>query len=536
MSTDRDDSDESVRTKATADALRIEELLEDAAVGKFALPTFQRDLLWKKSDKVLLFDSIFRGFPIGTLIFWHRDRWNNAKPLVANAKESPTRFVVDGQQRLTTLFRVLKSVDDDPKHEMVFDLETREFSYRPKGRDGASGERRNVAVPLAVVLDAVALQEWVVDNSVPKELHRQAFRLGDRIRNYRVSTYTIEGDQEQIARDVFARVNSSGKSLKKEEVFRGLFGDSESDLVTLASSLDVDEFGRYSERTLVRVVLALLGEPLESDVATVYRARGDAMKDGVRRALPALARTREFLRDEARCAHLSLVPYELPSLVLAKFFDRFDDPHPRSRTLLRRWFWRDVVDGGLEGNTSNAREHLDAIGDNEHESVQRLLALAGHPRAALKFDAAVIEDGVRLNKASSRTMVALLALRQPRHLVFDEAVSISGLSEGASIRLLNSGWSSEKRRKLGALFIHPPVSDLRAALLHASREALESHCVSEAALLRLRAGDLDGFVDQREQEQLEWISSAWSSLAEPSHNDAPPIEHLVSEPLAEAGE
>lgn len=542
VSRDRFASSVPERGRANAEALRVEDLLEDATRGHFALPAFQRQLRWDREDKELLFDSIYRGFPIGTLIFWKRERWENAKPLVQESEGKPTRFVVDGQQRLMTLFRVLKTADDEPKHELMFDLESQQFKYLPKiieslktSTSAAEARTPKKAVPLSVVLDPVVLQEWVVERPLSKDEQRLVFALGSAIREYRVSTYTIEGDHEQTARDVFARVNSSGKSLKKEEVFRGLFGASEFDLDALALTLNEDEFGRYKERTLLRSVFAIVGIPLEEDVATVSRTRSKELKDGVRRALGSLTNTRAFLRDDARCAHLSLVPYELCTLVLARFFDLFRNPHPRSLTLLRRWFWRGVAGGRLEGNTSNAREHVQAVRDNEHSTVQRLLALSGQ-RDEVQFDDYTVE--IQLNRAASRTRVALLALRKPQHLITDEVFSLPSMVRDGPFPLLNSGWAQGGVRTLGALFIHPRLSapELERSLLHASRESLVSHCVTDAALLRLREGDFEGFVAQRSRDLGSWLATSWRALAEPSHDDAPPMEYFVDGPLAEAGE
>ena len=60
----------SLSRKPEAVAWSIEELLEKVRDGKIRLPEFQRLYKWTSDDVVQLFDSIVRGFPIGTLLFW----------------------------------------------------------------------------------------------------------------------------------------------------------------------------------------------------------------------------------------------------------------------------------------------------------------------------------------------------------------------------------------------------------------------------------------------------------------------------------
>ncbi|HZH38994.1 MAG TPA: DUF262 domain-containing protein, partial [Bacillales bacterium] len=52
------------------DTIYLGELLDDIAAGKYKIPVFQRDFVWKQSQMIDLFDSILKGYPIGSLLFW----------------------------------------------------------------------------------------------------------------------------------------------------------------------------------------------------------------------------------------------------------------------------------------------------------------------------------------------------------------------------------------------------------------------------------------------------------------------------------
>ena len=52
------------------DAVFIEDLLDELNTGKLRIPNFQRPFVWKPLDMLALFDSIYKGYPIGSLLFW----------------------------------------------------------------------------------------------------------------------------------------------------------------------------------------------------------------------------------------------------------------------------------------------------------------------------------------------------------------------------------------------------------------------------------------------------------------------------------
>ena len=45
-------------------------LIEEIKHGKIALPDIQRPFVWSSTQVRDLFDSLYRGYPVGTLMFW----------------------------------------------------------------------------------------------------------------------------------------------------------------------------------------------------------------------------------------------------------------------------------------------------------------------------------------------------------------------------------------------------------------------------------------------------------------------------------
>ena len=79
-------------------------LVEDIALGQIGLPEIQRPFVWKNAKVRDLFDSMYKGFPVGYLLFWENGAANADRSIGIDQKQLPPQLViVDGQQRLTSL-------------------------------------------------------------------------------------------------------------------------------------------------------------------------------------------------------------------------------------------------------------------------------------------------------------------------------------------------------------------------------------------------------------------------------------------------
>ena len=83
-------------------------LLHYIEIGDIGLPDIQRPFVWSNAKVRDLFDSMYRGFPVGYLLFWENAAANGAKQIGLDGKQHqfPSRLIVDGQQRLTSLYAV----------------------------------------------------------------------------------------------------------------------------------------------------------------------------------------------------------------------------------------------------------------------------------------------------------------------------------------------------------------------------------------------------------------------------------------------
>jgi uncharacterized protein with ParB-like and HNH nuclease domain len=110
--------------------LKVRELLDEVERGQVMLPEIQRAYVWKGPQVSRLLDSLYREYPAGQLLLWDTiDLPILKRPEGVAAAALPSagqpKIVLDGQQRLTSLYKALGQTDDPI--EVYFNLDTEQF-------------------------------------------------------------------------------------------------------------------------------------------------------------------------------------------------------------------------------------------------------------------------------------------------------------------------------------------------------------------------------------------------------------------------
>lgn len=212
----------------------LSNLLTYIDIGDIGLPDIQRPFVWSNAKVRDLFDSMYRGFPVGYLLFWANSNVNEVKQIGTMEKQhkAPNLLIVDGQQRLTSLFSVFrgkKVLDEDYSERQI------EIAFHP--RDGkfevadaairrdpewianisemwASGKssRRLVNDFISALTTKTPLTE-----DEEERIAHNLDRLFD-LQKYPFTALEIAAtvDEEQVA-DIFVRINSEGVKLNQAD-------------------------------------------------------------------------------------------------------------------------------------------------------------------------------------------------------------------------------------------------------------------------------------------------------------------------------
>jgi len=83
----------------------IDYIISDIKNGKYAIPIFQREFTWTRRQVEELWESIFQGFFIGSILTWNSEEQFTTMPVYgAPDLNNPTDIILDGQQRITSLY------------------------------------------------------------------------------------------------------------------------------------------------------------------------------------------------------------------------------------------------------------------------------------------------------------------------------------------------------------------------------------------------------------------------------------------------
>ena len=138
-----------MRTQIQTQIRSLSSLLENLRDGIIQVPPFQREFVWTRKQIVELFDSISKGYPIGSIMLWRphtTPSWGHDRGvggfILPDLKE-PKSYVLDGYQRLASLFGCLNSpktsgleYDENMRKgffNLCFDLKDGEFIYPTGG-------------------------------------------------------------------------------------------------------------------------------------------------------------------------------------------------------------------------------------------------------------------------------------------------------------------------------------------------------------------------------------------------------------------
>lgn len=247
--------------------ITIKEAIDNIHRKKYLLPAIQRELVWETPQIELLFDSLMRGYPIGSFLFWnvekdnlrnyqsyefvrnYHERDNKHNPKANVLGETNITSILDGQQRLTALYIGLKGSyayklprkrwDNDsafPKRQLCLNLLSpssdyeREYDFRflteeeYKYRD--DNEFWFKVGDILEITEPDEANDFLIDNdlnSVEKDkarfANRTLFRLQKLIHDSEIINYFLEKDESlNKVLNIFIRVNSGGTKLSYSDL------------------------------------------------------------------------------------------------------------------------------------------------------------------------------------------------------------------------------------------------------------------------------------------------------------------------------
>lgn len=231
-------------------------LIENIDTGVIGLPDIQRPFVWGDAKVRDLFDSMYRGYPVGYLLFWANAHQHGTRTIAEERQRTvPDLLIVDGQQRLTSLYAVMKG---KPVLRENYEWEHIVISFNPlKGEfvipDAATQRSTEYIQNISDVWKTNNIIQFTISfvNALKEAkgltadeeatVQKNIGRLHN-LREFPFSALKLAPSlsEEEVAQ-VFVRINSTGKALNQADFILTLMSVFSDDLRT-----ELENFARHS--------------------------------------------------------------------------------------------------------------------------------------------------------------------------------------------------------------------------------------------------------------------------------------------------
>jgi Protein of unknown function DUF262 len=486
------------------------QLIDSISEGKLLIPKFQRPLVWEWDRQAELLRSVKDGIPMGAIMVWRTARkrieWQEelaGHKLPKPASSRPHEYLLDGLQRLSTMFAALrgfgKGNDEQARPAIGYDLEEEAFV------ESFDSSAQPQVVPLSALPDSLTLLRF--QRKLPKGERSDAWversdTLAKSFREYKVPVIPIVSDEFDVAARTFNLLNSQGMRMGEADMIHALTWSPKFELRDKLELLrnellqplgwDDIEFENILKVVKLEADLDIYEESVEQ-VSSRLKEDPDALE----RAFDSLAQVATLLRKECGIRSWGLVPYSHQAILMADAI-RLAPSKKRARKVLSDWFWITTY-GEMFAGLSGYRINV-AVRDLRSAVADGVVRWSG----ASKFRVRPVPVSADFRAVRMKAIALMLA----RNIETEDPSTPNPFETLASYgrhalvalvprRVLSkANFSSPANR-----FLCKPddATQLRQLLLSNKLPPLEQakHLISDSALEFVRAGSWDGFVEAR---------------------------------------
>lgn len=216
--------------------MEIRQILDGVESMEMVMPEFQREYVWPIEDAKQLIISMYKGYPTGCLLFWETENPPEVKNKAVDTNRiGLTKVILDGQQRLTTLYMYIKGeippyytkddIINDPRH-LYFNLLNGDFQFYLRNKMESNPLWQSLIEcfdeskvdPFDITEAYVAANPEEDFRTIMKRINSNLTRLrAIKKASYPILTVPKNADIDE-AIDVFDKVNSQGTKLTDAEL------------------------------------------------------------------------------------------------------------------------------------------------------------------------------------------------------------------------------------------------------------------------------------------------------------------------------
>lgn len=417
--------------------VQIKTLIARIMHGEVRVPGFQRDFVWEPQRAALLMDSIYKSFPFGTVLLWRsRTALKTEKALGGFVlpepeAEYPIDYVLDGQQRVTSIFGTfqteLPATTEDPDRwlPIYYDFEAthdaQDSQFVALAAADVDDDRH---FPLRTFFDPVGFAAR--SRQLPVPLLEEIVEVQSRFSGALIPVETFETDDRGQVAIVFERVNRMGIELDMFQLLTAWTWSEDFDLQEKFAELaeSFESFGFAEVGTDNDLMLRCCSAILRADPSptSLIDINGTEVRENFDVVTNALRLAVDFLRNNLEVRHLKFLPYSALLIPLAAFFSvhQSEPVTDAQRSVLLKWFWRTSFTHRYSGNPLR----------NVRNDVVEAVKLRNSEPSTLDAIPAVVTTDFYLDRVfnastvASKTFILQLARHHPRSFISGQPIDL----------------------------------------------------------------------------------------------------------------
>ncbi|WP_210214734.1 DUF262 domain-containing protein [Mesorhizobium sp. M7A.F.Ca.ET.027.02.1.1] len=340
-----------------ADQLHIRKIMEELVAGRMRVPNFQRGFVWDPERVAYLMDSIYKGYPFGSILLWRtkqeltHERDLGPFKLPQNDPSYPTDYILDGQQRITSIFGVfqadIKLTERPLWSNIYYDLNApynaQDSSFMALPDEEVDPDRH---FPIKSLFDPVAYRKET-DGYDPDTI-AVIDKLQSKFKEALIPVQTIDTEDKTAVAIVFERVNQRGVELDTVQLLSAWTWSGDFDLNQKFEELaqDLAPFGfkdmGSDKDLLLRCCSAILAN--DPSIEALIGLNGKTVRESFETVITGIKGAIDFLRKNLGIAALSNLPYDNLLVPLSVFFagepTKQHQMNDGQRAQILKWFWR----------------------------------------------------------------------------------------------------------------------------------------------------------------------------------------------------
>lgn len=382
---------------------------------QYAIPAFQRDFVWQPNQIIDLFDSISKGYPIGSILLWKplpqdtypiKDIYDKIQPEEIEAQY----YILDGRQRLTAFYCSVTDYKDKPaKFKVYYNLEKEVFEIPGKKKYDDSN-----SVLLSDVFDTFEmlgiLQKVMQMPDVEKrnDYITKIKMLNTILQSYEIGEMILENCTLDEASTVFSRINSKATDISKVEMLQALaYKNKESVLVAeeikaLIADLSDYDFDDIKADDVLICCYRYLGKfNFDNNIKQLQDCADltsivEKLKVDLRNAI-------EFLHNDCGVLSYKHLPYSRQLLAICAFFAVKKNYGKKELQELKKWFFYTTAQQSFQnGSLGNVRPIFNRFDE----------FLKGEKSTAIDYEEVELDSDFDFTYSNSSALSNLIAMCQ----------------------------------------------------------------------------------------------------------------------------